>query len=344
VELAAPAPAPVKRSPVLEAAAASAESAPMDLDLGSAAGADADALVASADSAETVEVDADGCATKEGLVIVLRSLTDRISARRALLEQAVEAGSLEASDFERALGQAIPELEVEVNQHVRPRRARPTAARPAPPAPQTPPCDARRAHLPASRLPPPEPPPPQFGIDPEAVFKAQSKYQEEKEVVAVSRELRNAALPDFAAKAMGDMEDMMATEGTVPEGMTEQLVAQMTVDNATATIAKMKELVAEVKADGLSGSPALQAFQQRFVQRAKEFTLETFSALGVSPEDYAACMMKFVESPLVQTAHMETHQRLALCQQLNMMELTSGMSRADAIGALGIPAEAAAQL
>lgn len=185
---------------------------------------------------------------------------------------------------------------------------------------------------------------PQFAVDAESVFKAQTKYQEDPAVVEVSRELRNAALPDFAAKAMGEMEDMIGGQGTVPEGMTAARVAEMTTENATATIAKMKELVAEVRADGLTGQEALQAFQTRFIERAKRFTMETFESIGVSPDDYAACMMKFVESSEVQMAQAHTQQRLMLCQQLNMMELSSGMSREDAISSLGIPSEIAESL
>lgn len=171
------------------------------------------------------------------------------------------------------------------------------------------------------------------------MFKAQTKYQEDADVVAVSRELRNAALPDFAAKAMGEMESLIGSPGTVPDGMTASRVAQLTRDNATQTIGKMRELVAEIKASGRTGREALEAFQTTFIERAKALTLETFEALGIEADDYAASMMKFMDAPEVNMAQAESQQRLMVCQQINMMELTTGMSREDAIASMGIPPE-----
>ena len=177
----------------------------------------------------------------------------------------------------------------------------------------------------------------QLGLDPDAVFQAQALYQDEPEVVAASRELRNAALPEYAAQAMGEMETIMGGEGSVPVGMTAAKVAELTRKNATLTIGKMKALVEEIRAKGLVGHEAMQSFQSSFLTRAKDMTLEAFSKMGISPEDYAASVMKFMEDPEVQAAQMETQNRLMVSQQLNMMELSTGMSRSEARDSMGVP-------
>jgi hypothetical protein len=177
----------------------------------------------------------------------------------------------------------------------------------------------------------------QSGLSPDDVFQAQSVYQDEPEVVEASRELRNAALPEYAAQAMGDMESMMGM-GVVPEGMTAERVVEMTRLNASLTIARMRELVAEIKSKGLSGQDAMQQFQTAFLQRAKSMAMDAFGAMGITPQDFAASVMHFMDDPEVQAAQMETQNRLMLTQQLNMMELTTGMSREEAMDAMGVPA------
>lgn len=247
-----------------------------------------------------MEIDGDGAVTKESLLVLLKDLTRRILIKRRELQDAINAGELSMSEFEGALGAAIPKIEKDVND--------------------------------------------EYGVEADPVFKAQTKYQEDTEIVAVSRELRNAALPDFAAKAMGEIEGIIGSPGTVPDGMTAARVAQLTRENATETIGKMRELVSEIKASGKTGREALDAFQVTFIERAKSLTVETFASLGISADDYAASMMKFLETPDVQMAQAESQQRLMVCQQVNMMQLTTGMSREDAIASMGIPAEMGALL
>lgn len=177
-----------------------------------------------------------------------------------------------------------------------------------------------------------------FRVSSDSVMSAQTAFAEDEEVLSVSRELRNAALPDFAAKAMGEMEDFLKGTGTVPDGMTAEQLAELTVMNAQITIRYMKELVSSIRARGLSGKDAAKAFQTEFIGRAKELTVKTFDELGISPDDYAASMVRFMESPAVQESQMRVQQMLMIAQNLNMMEL-SGMSRAMAMDAMGIPPE-----
>ena len=65
-----------------------------------------------------VEYDADGAVTKDSLVMLLRHLTEKVQERRVALKAAVESGEMPESEFERGLGQAIPEIENAVNERV----------------------------------------------------------------------------------------------------------------------------------------------------------------------------------------------------------------------------------
>lgn len=75
-----------------------------------------DVVIEAGDAA--VEYDADGAVSKDSLVMLLRHLTERVQERRVALKAAVEAGEMPESEFERGLGQAIPEIENTVNERV----------------------------------------------------------------------------------------------------------------------------------------------------------------------------------------------------------------------------------
>ncbi|KAA0162595.1 hypothetical protein FNF31_03122 [Cafeteria roenbergensis] len=232
-------------SPKKEAPAASpgAKAAKAAKAAGAADGADAadptpdDVVIEAGDA--VVEYDADGAVTKDSLVMLLRHLTEKVQERRVALKAAVESGEMPESEFERGLGQAIPEIENAVNER--------------------------------------------FAVDAESV--------------------------------------------TPP-----------------ATIAKMKELVAEVAPTASPARRPSRPSRNRFIERAKRFTMETFESIGVSQDDYAACMMKFVESSEVQMApgpHPAAPHALPAAQHDGAV---LRHVREDAISSLGIPAEIAESL